>query len=59
MKNKWSYFLGGLSFGLSLGFLAGLLEAPDTGERTRQKLARKAGRLKNSVSSQAKHSHKN
>ena len=49
---KWIYFFSGISFGVGLGFLLGVLEAPDSGERTRMRFAKKAGRFKHSVAGQ-------
>lgn len=51
-KNLLLYFLAGLGVGVSLGLSLGILEAPDSGERTRRKLAKKAERLKESLSHQ-------
>ena len=37
-------FLSGLLFGLALGVLMALLYAPEKGEKTRKKLAKKSGK---------------
>jgi len=58
-KNKfWLYFAAGLCFGLGLGFGVGVLEAPDSGQRTRRKFAKKAERIKGSVTKNLKKSSK-
>lgn len=50
MKNKiWLYFTAGISIGLGLGFGVGILQAPDSGERTRRKFMKKAERFKSSM----------
>ena len=56
MKKFWLYFGAGLCLGLGLGFGVGVLEAPDSVERTRRKFAKKAERLKDSVSKTIKKS---
>lgn len=53
-KNFWMYFVAGMCFGLGLGFGLGVLEAPDSGERTRRKFIKKAERIKGSVSKNLK-----
>lgn len=56
MKKVWMYFGFGLCLGLGLGFGAGVLEAPDSGERTRRKFLKKAERLKESMAKSTKKS---
>jgi len=50
------YFVAGLCLGLGLGFGVGVLQAPDSGDRTRRKFIKKAGRFKDSVTKSLKKS---
>lgn len=56
MKKFWLYFGAGVCLGLGLGFGVGVLEAPDSGERTRRKFLKKTERLMDSMSKTMKKS---
>lgn len=45
MRNKASYFLSGMLFGVLLGTVGALLFAPTTGSRTRRRIADEALRV--------------
>ena len=42
-------FFGGLGLGLAIGLSFGILIAPDSGDRTRKKLLKKAERLRGNL----------
>lgn len=51
MDKKFAlYFFFGACLGLGAGFGLGVFQAPDSGDRTRRKFAKRAARLKKSVS---------
>lgn len=51
MDKKFAlYFFFGACLGLGAGFGLGVFQAPDSGDRTRRKLAKRAARLKKSMS---------
>ncbi|PIQ26363.1 hypothetical protein COW36_14735 [bacterium (Candidatus Blackallbacteria) CG17_big_fil_post_rev_8_21_14_2_50_48_46] len=54
-RKLWSIFFTGLGLGLGLGFSFGLLQAPDSGERTRRKFQKKAERIKDNMGEQLRH----
>lgn len=55
-KKLFLYFAAGLCLGLGLGFGVGVLQAPDSGDRTRRKFLKKANRFKDSMSKNLKKS---
>lgn len=44
------YFLAGLGLGMGMGLSVGIMLAPDSGERTRRKMFKRAERMKDNLS---------
>ncbi len=55
-KKFATYFFFGVCLGLGAGFGLGVFQAPDSGDRTRRKLAKRAARLKKSMTKSMKKS---